>query len=129
METIAAVVILAIGIPPMLWAIGDAHIQRVNPLLASRARWLATAKLEDVIADRHSGTRGYAYLVPSNYPAETPVAGEPAFSRVVSLTETGPDLITPGTGYTTVEIAVTWTDATATVRTLTVSTVLTEYGS
>ncbi|MCZ6542471.1 MAG: type II secretion system protein, partial [Planctomycetota bacterium] len=61
LETIAAVVILALAIPPMLWAVREAHIQRVNPMLASKARWLATEKLEDIIADRHSTTRGWAY--------------------------------------------------------------------
>ena len=55
-ETIAAIVILAIALPPMLFAIRDAHVQRVNPVLVSQARWLATEKLEDILADRHSAS-------------------------------------------------------------------------
>ena len=87
-ETIAAIVILSVALPAMLWTVGEAHVQRVNPMLLSTARWLAVEKLEDVIADRHSTTRGYAYLVTGNYPAENPVAGYPAFTRSVSFNET-----------------------------------------
>ncbi|MDY7107213.1 MAG: prepilin-type N-terminal cleavage/methylation domain-containing protein [Planctomycetota bacterium] len=126
-ETIAAIVILAVALPPMLFAIRDAHVQRVNPVLASQARWLATEKLEDVLADRHSDTRGWDHLTAGNYPAEPTVSGFPAFSRTVSLTETGPDLVTAGEGYMTVTVAVSWEDATSTARTLSISTVVTEY--
>ena len=126
-ETIAAIVILAIALPPMLFAIRDAHVQRVNPMLASQARWLATEKLEDILADRHSETRGYDFLTAGNYPAEPSVSGFPAFARSVSLTETGPDLVTPGQGYMTVTVQVSWVDATSTARTLSIATVITEY--
>ena len=127
-ETIAAIVILAVAIPPMLWSVRVSHIQRINPMLASKARWVATEKLEDIIADRHSTTRGWAYLEdPANYPAEPTISGYPGFSRTVTLTETLADLSTPGDGYMTVAVAVQWTDATGIVRTLSVSTVLTEY--
>jgi type II secretory pathway pseudopilin PulG len=126
-ETIAAIVILAVGIPPMLWAVREAHVQRVNPVMASTARWLATEKLEDVIADRHSTTRGYDWLVAGNYPAEPSVTGFANFSRAVTLNETAADLVTVGEGYMTVSVAVSWTDATGTARTLSVSTVVTEY--
>ena len=40
-ETVAAIVVLAISMPPMLWSIGEAQSLRVNPILSSRARWLA----------------------------------------------------------------------------------------
>ncbi len=93
----------------------------------SRARWLATEKLEDVIADRHSTTRGYDYLISGNYPPEAAVSGFPQFSRSVTLTETEADLVSAGTGYLTVEVAVGWTDTQGVGRTLEVSTVLTEY--
>ena len=127
-ETIAAVVILTIAIPPMLWSVREAHIQRVNPMLASKARWVATEKLEDIIADRHSTTRGWAYLEdPANYPAEPTITGYPGFSRTVTRTQTEADLTTAGDGYMTIEVQVQWTDATGIVRTLSVSTVVTEY--
>jgi prepilin-type N-terminal cleavage/methylation domain-containing protein len=126
-ETIAAVVVLAIGLPPMLWAIRDAHVQRVNPVLASRARWLAEAKMEDLIADRSSETRGYDYLIAGNYPAEGSISGYPGFTRSVSLSETEADLATAGTGYMKITVTVGWTDAAGDARSLQVSTVLTEY--
>ena len=126
-ETIAAVALLVIAVPPMLWAISDAHVQRVNPVLASRARWLTTEKIEDIIADRHSSTRGYDYLIAGNYPAEPSVTGFTNFSRSVTLTETEADLSTPGSGYMIITVDVSWTDATSTARTLSVSSVVTEY--
>jgi len=128
-ETLAALVLLAVAIPPMIWAIRDAHIQRVGPAQVSRARWLAVEKLEDVIADRHSTTRGYDYLLQSNYAAESPITGYPDFRRRVILRETEADLVTPGSGYMTVIVQVAWTDATGAPRSQLVSTVVTEYPS
>ncbi len=127
METIAAVVILAIAVPPMLWSIRDAHVQRIDPMMMTKAYWLASSKLEDVIADRHSVTRGYDYLTGGNYPAEYNIAGYPGFSRFVSLTETGADLVSAGSGYMNVTVRVRWQDARGRVQDLPVSTVLTEY--
>lgn len=128
-ETIAAIVLLAIAIPPMLWAIRDAHMQRVNPTLLSTAHWLAAEKLEDVIADRHAPDRGYAHLEPPNYPDEPSVSGFPNFERSVAFNETGPDLESSGDGYMTVSVHVRWIDAAGTERDLVLSTVLTELGS
>ncbi len=126
-EAIAAVVLLSVSVPPMLWAVRSAHAGRTGPVQGSRARWLAVEKLEDVIADRHSTTRGYDYLIPTNYPNETQVSGFSNFRRSVTLTETLADLTTPGNGYMTVAVNVSWIDGSGTTRTLTVSTVLTEY--
>ncbi|MHC4274668.1 MAG: type IV pilus modification PilV family protein, partial [Planctomycetota bacterium] len=47
-ETVAAIVILAVAVPPMLWAVAQAQHKRANPMLASKARWLAMEKLEDI---------------------------------------------------------------------------------
>lgn len=125
-ETIAAVVVLAIAIPPMLWSIGEAHRQRIDPVLASRARWLATEKIEDIIADRHSATRGYDHLAPANYPDEDPVSGLEGYRRSVTFNETGSDLTTPGAGYMTVTVVLEWLDTSDTTRSFSVSTVLTD---
>jgi prepilin-type N-terminal cleavage/methylation domain-containing protein len=126
-EAAAAIVILSIAIPPMLWSVRQSHIQRVNPMMASKARWLATEKLEDIIADRHSSTRGYTYLINGNYPAETPVSGFTGFSRSVAFTETTANLVSAGTGYKRATVTVSWTDATSTVRSLALGTIITEY--
>ncbi|MCZ6835907.1 MAG: type II secretion system protein [Planctomycetota bacterium] len=126
-ETIIAIVVLSIALPPMLWSIREAQIQRANPVLSSRARWLAVSKLEDVIADRHSTTRGYDYLIGANYSYEPTLTGYAGFSRRVVLNETLADLATPGDGHMNVSVEVSWTDANGTNQTLDVATVLTEY--
>ncbi len=132
-ETIAAITILAVAIPPMLWAVREAHIQRVNPMLASKARWLATEKLEDVIADRHStGTRGWGYLVPTSpYPPELggSIAGYEQFSREVEIDPETNALFVPTAsgGYITVTVKVGWDNATGDAMSLKISTVLTNY--
>ncbi len=132
-ETIAAIVILAVAVPPMLWAVTESQRQRINPMMASRARWLAVERIEDVIADRHSTTgKGYNWVVNLNdYVDENPgdIAGNPGFKRTVVLTETGADLGPPvvGGGYLTVTVAVGWTDAKGITQTLDISTVLTDY--
>jgi prepilin-type N-terminal cleavage/methylation domain-containing protein len=126
-EAIVAIVILSLSVPSMLWAVREMHNKRVDPIQASRARWLASEKLEDIIADRNSTTRGYPYLLSANYPAEPSVAGFPGFSRTVTLTETTADLSTPGTGYMRATVTVGYIGAGGAARTLSLSTVLTEY--
>lgn len=126
-EAIIAIVILAVAMPPMLWAIQDSQSTRSAPILTSRARWLATEELEDIIADRHSTTRGYAYVLASNYPAEPTIAGFPGYSRAVAVTETGAAFASGGTGYKLVTVTVSWTDGRRQARSLSLSTVVTDY--
>lgn len=122
-------VILAVALPSMMFAIRQAATDRVLPTQLSRARWLATEKLEDVIADRHSTTRGYTYLVTGNYPAESPIGTDPDFSRIVTFNETEADLSTSGSGYMIVTVTVSWTDINGNARSFAVDTVLTNYGT
>lgn len=130
-ESVAGIVLLAVAIPAMLWSIRSAQRDRANPVLASTARWLAEEKLEDMIADRHStdGAFGYANLAGGS---ETPVAGQPGFTRTTTVSEHGPwngaaQIWSAGTGYKTVTVTVTWTDAGAQARSLAISTVVTDY--
>lgn len=125
-ETIAAIVILSVAVPGMLWALREAHRKRISPVNISKARWLATEKLEDIIADRHSTTRGYGYVVNSNYPAEVSVTGFTQFGRTVAITETGASLSGAGTGYKTVTVTVLWNEESSS-RSMAISTVLTDY--
>lgn len=126
-EAIAAIVILAVAMPAIMLGLTDAQRRRAGPVLDERARWLAVEKLEDVIADRHSATRGYAYVVAANYPAEADVSGFAGYSRSVGVTETSADLTSPGSGYKTVTVTVTYTGAAGTPRSFSLSTVVTEY--
>jgi hypothetical protein len=113
----------------MLWAIQGAHARRVDPVQASRARWLAVEKLEDVIADRHSASRGYVYLDAANYPTETELVDFQGFQREVRFAETTADLSNPsaGGGFMTVTVRVTWNNTKGEAMDLEVSTVLTAY--
>lgn len=128
-ETIALVVVLAVALPPTLFAMREAALDRAGPVMASRARWLATAKLEDIIADRHSNARGYDYLQSANYPDEQSVPGYPDFSRSVALSETEADLETPGEGCMIVTVTVSWPDPKHGEQSLSIATVLTEYST
>lgn len=128
-EAIIAIVLLSISVPPMVWSLRQAHVQRVNPMMASQARWLATERLEDVIADRHSTLRGYDWVINANYAAEASVTGFPAFARSVNIVERAANLVSAGTGYKRITVTVSWTDATGVARNLAVATVVTEYGS
>lgn len=125
MEAVAAVVLLAIAMPPMLWGLRQSHAHRSTQVLTSRARWLASERLEDIIADRYSPDRGYAYLAPFNYPAEPSIPGFESMSRAVVIAETGADLLTPGPGYKRITCTVTFTDAAGRPRSLDLTTVLT----
>lgn len=125
-EAIAALVVLSIAMPAVLWGIRDSVRRRADPVLLSRARWLASSKLEDVIADRHSSSRGYSYLVAGNYAAETPVSGFSQFNRSVAFTVTGANFAV-GTGWTTATVTVSWTDGQGASRSLAMSTVVTDY--
>lgn len=126
-DTIVAIVVLALVVPGTVVAISDASVQRASTIAFSRARWLATEKVEDVIADRASATRGYTYIVGSNYTAETSVPGFAGFSRSVAITETSATLTTAGTGYKTVVVAVAWVDPRRGATSLAMSTVVTDY--
>ena len=126
-DLIAAILVIAIAFPPLFFAITDAGRTRVDPIQVSKARWLATEKIEDVIADRHSSTRGYSFIVDGNYTTENPVPGFPGFSRSVSVTETAALLSGSGSGYKVVTVTVQFTGAGASARSLSLATVLTDY--
>jgi Tfp pilus assembly protein PilV len=126
LEAISALVILSISVPAMLWAIRDSVRRRADPVLLSRARWLASEKLEDIIADAHSPARGYSYLAAGNYGAESPVSGFTGMNRSVAIAETAPKFVA-GTGWKTVTVTVTYTDGQGVSRSLQLSTVLTSY--
>ncbi len=127
-EAIAAIVILAVGLPAVLWGIRDAARIRVDSVLVTRARWLAAERLEDILADRHSPARGYAYVVNANYPAETTVSGFTGMSRTTAIVETGgPPSFAAGTGYKTATVTVAFTGSSGASRSVVLSTMITSY--
>lgn len=126
-EAVAALVVLTIAFPPMLWAIRRGHASRVTPAKFCVARWLAASKMEDIIADRAYSGRGYGYLISSNYPAEATVSGYTGYSRSVAFSETAADLTSSGTGYKKVTVTVTFTDGMGTSRSYALSSIQTNY--
>lgn len=127
MEVVATLVILGVGLPALLATVRDATVRRASVQQQIVARWLVCEKLEDVIADRHSATRGWSYIAAANYPAEPTVNGFTAYSRATAIVETGPDLVTAGTGYRKVTVTVTYRDAREGSKTVSVAAVLTDY--
>lgn len=126
-EAIAAIVLLSVAIPGMFWALRDAQRKNADPEVLARARWLAEEKLEAIIADRHSASRGYGYVVAGNYGVEASVAGYTGFSRLVTISETGPSLSGSGTGYKTVTVSVGYTNGMGQSSTMSLATVVTDY--
>jgi Tfp pilus assembly protein PilV len=126
-EAVIVIVLLGVGIPPVMMAIRDATQRRVDAVMQTRARWLAAERLEDILADRHSSTRGWSWITTGNYPAESSVTGYPGFTRSVSIVETGASLSGAGTGYRTVTVTVSWTDGQGRAQSLSLGTVVTDY--
>ena len=125
-EAVASIVILSVAVPPMLFAIRALHRARVSTVMATTAKWLAVEKLEDIIADRHSTTRGSTYLTSGNYSAEAAVSGFTTYARSVAFAETGANLSSAGTGYKRCTVTVTWIDQ-GTSRSLAVAAIVTDY--
>ncbi len=128
-EAITAIVILGTAMPAMLMALGQAHRDRISPAMASQARWIAIEKLEDVIADRSSPSRGWDYIDGANYPDEASITDSPGYTREVDIAETSADLQSVGTGYKTVSVTVEWTHSDGQTHTVVLATVMTELPS
>lgn len=127
MECVIAVIIIGVATPAMFFAMRNASLDTITNLQVSRACWLAQEKLEDVIADRHSTTRGYAYVFAANYPAEPTLTGFPGFTRSVTIGETGATLTGSGTGYKKITVTVTYPDWSGATRSFAVQTIVTNY--
>lgn len=128
-ETIAAIVVLAIAVPAMTWSLRQANVQRIDPIMTSRAGWLAMEQMEDIIADRYAAERGYDWLDEVHYPPDDEIDGFPGFSRTVEFSGTGGDPGAAGGGYTRVTVTVFWRNANAEPVSLAVETVLTDFES
>lgn len=126
-DAIAAVVIISLVVPASVVAMSDASVQRAASVRLTQARWLASEKLEDILADRASATRGYTSIASANYPSESTISSFPGFSRSVTITENGPTLSGGGTGYKTVVVRVSWVAPRSGTQTLSLSTVVTSY--
>lgn len=127
LEVVCAVVLIGIAAPAMLIAVRDATVRRASVQQQIVARWLAAEKLEDIMADRHSASRGWTYIISGNYPAEATITGFTGFSRTTTIADTAVDLVTVGTGYRKVTVTVSYPDTRLGTRSVTLATVLTDY--
>ncbi|MCC6951501.1 MAG: prepilin-type N-terminal cleavage/methylation domain-containing protein [Phycisphaerales bacterium] len=125
-ESIVGLVLLSVCVPPLLWALAESRRTAAAPAQAEVAYWLASERLEDLVADRCSPGRGFAYLTPAHYPDEKSVEGFSGFSRSVTLTGCGPDLTPPEDGFVLARVTVRWTGARGTSLSVSATTVLAE---
>lgn len=77
LETVAAVIVLAVAVPATMGALTDAADARRDGATALRAATLARAALEHVLADVHSGAPGLGFDALSDSAAyvDAPVTG------------------------------------------------------
>ena len=86
-----------------------------------------------MVADRHG--LGFIPGLPPGVTSETPIAGFANYNRTVTISDEHDAWVNappgwpapPGTGYKTITVAVDWTDAGGDARTLSISTVVTDY--
>jgi len=119
-EMVLIIVIAAIAILPLSMLFANSSIHSSDARNATLAAELAQAKMEELTADKNSPARGFSYLVTGNYPAESPVAAFPGYSRSVSFAA---DSTYDGVTFRTVNVTVTC----ANIPAVTVTTWFTSY--
>ena len=111
-EVVMAIVILAIALPPLINSFTDASLQTIKPANQAMAAFLATERMEEIVARRYRASDGYGAITVANYPTESPVGGFSMFTRTVTITcvdaafndvPCGPDPV-----YQKVRVTVTW---------------------
>ena len=85
MEVVLIIVIAGISVLPLSMLFANTSIRSGDARNATVAAQLAAAKMEEITADKNSPTRGFAYLIGSNYAPESPVAAFSNYSRSVSI--------------------------------------------
>ncbi len=109
-EVIFVIVVAGLALPPLMAVFAGMSRDSARPDLLLVAANLAREKMELIAADKFNTTRGYAYLVSGNYPAESPVSGF-TMTRSVAFTDVASsDLSTaePGSGFRKVVVTVRW---------------------
>jgi hypothetical protein len=113
-EIVMAIVILSIALPPLIASFADASRQTILPAQMEVASFLATERMEEIVARRYRGIEGgqpsYTALTASNFPDEIPVTGFPSYERRVTFTEVDWRLSAVGSpaGYRKATVIVSW---------------------
>jgi prepilin-type N-terminal cleavage/methylation domain-containing protein len=103
-EVVLVIVIAAVSLLPLSMLFATTSIRSGDAHNATLAAQLAEAKMEEITADKNSPTRGYAYITPAHYPAESPVPAFAGYSRSVTV---APDSVYDGVTFRTVSVTVT----------------------
>ena len=103
-EVILIIVIAGVALLPLSMLFANTSIRSGDAHAASVAAQLAEAKMEEITADKNSPSRGFSYLVASNYPAEDPVPAFPGYARAVAF---APDSVYDGVSFRTASVTVT----------------------
>jgi Tfp pilus assembly protein PilV len=103
-EVILIIVIAGVALLPLSMLFANTSIRSGDAHAASVAAQLAEAKMEEIAADKNSPSRGFSYLIASNYAAENPVAAFPGYGRSVAF---APDSVYDGVAFRTVSVTVT----------------------
>jgi len=134
-ETLITLVILSIAAIGVLSVFTTGIRISANPVVVDQAVQLAQEKMDTILGDSLNSNPGYgfAYIIPGNYGAETPVTGFAGFNRSVNIyCVTVADLTTnagaPGvggcaSGYTHVAVTV----ANAAIGSVKLETVITNH--
>ncbi|MFQ5863945.1 MAG: prepilin-type N-terminal cleavage/methylation domain-containing protein [bacterium] len=86
-EVILIIVVLSIAIPSLMQLISSTLVNSNQSVIISQAIVYAQEKMEEIISDKKSPTKGYDWVItPGNYPSDVPSNG---FTRTVLIEAAG----------------------------------------
>ncbi len=102
-EVVSIIVVLGIAIPALANLLSSILVNSDKAAIMSKAVLFAQEKVEEIISDKKSPARGYAWVaVPNRYSGDTPESG---YTR--SVTVQGAGNVHNGVSYAFVEVKVT----------------------
>ena len=109
-ELVMTLMLLVIGVPALI-TLGNQCLQNLHQgAFVTTASALSQEKLEHILADVACDSRGPAYIIAGNYPAENPVTGFPGYTRSVTIAA---DSTFNGIVFRNVQVTTTAPDGTA----------------
>ncbi len=109
-EVVIAIVLLALAAGPLAIQLAGALQSRQQALTQHVIVQLARERMGEIYADAATPNRGYAWISPARYPAETAPHGLTGYARTTEIREVDPsDFLTPqpGSGLKRVRVRVT----------------------
>ncbi|MFO0972968.1 MAG: prepilin-type N-terminal cleavage/methylation domain-containing protein [Phycisphaerae bacterium] len=117
-ECAAAIVVLGVGMVPLMQSFVDAASQTRHVIQASVASFLATERMEQIVAARYRDAVGYTRVTTANFPNESSISGFTTFARTVTVQTVNNALAASGSdiGLKLVTVTVTWNGGTSQMR-------------